>query len=298
MTIDFLRARAKIREGVRHRLHTYVGQDIWRTQFFIDRVDLAGEIVGHLNVKRDATIVPPSELLTIVRDEFLDFIMLQDERNEVEITETEAPQDCEKCRRSFHPATDLICPGCNHPVLFQSSEKALNDVRYLLHFETEETDPIRRRSIEALFHRRLESAYLNVVIVFEQFCNRLNWYLFHLKSQPEQRPSVSNPFQKTFLDKSSGVGIRQFKAHEWFNVTHRIDIFAAVNKRDTDKLWLVFQKRHLMQHQGGIIDQKYIDNTNPSSTDIGKPVPIDKVEAGDVIVTLRAILLDLKAQYT
>jgi hypothetical protein len=296
MTDDFLRARAKIRDGVRRRLAVFDGHDIWRTQFFIDRVDLANEVMGHLNVLRNGEIIESAELLTIVRDEFLDFVVLQDERHTVEITETEAPQPCEKCRLSFQPAIDIMCPACSHPTLFQSSEKTLNDIRYLLNFETEETDPIRRRSIESLFHRRLESAYLNLVIAFERFCNQLNRFLFRVNGKAEQWPPHHNPFQKTWYDKPSGK--RQFTAQDWFQNTHGIDIFATINKRDVDRLWLVFQKRHLIQHQGGIIDQRYIDMTNGNNADVGNPVSVEKDEAEKAVITTCAILLDLKTQYT
>lgn len=302
MANEFLTARAKIRADVRYRLSGFEGQDIWHTTFFVNRLDLTNVVIEHIGIKREGVEVEPSELINIVRDEFFDFVLVKDDEHAIDVSDIEAPQNCENCGCVFNVRTELICSQCQHPVLFQVSKKALMDIRFSVNFEMQEADPIRRRAVESLYIRRLESAYLNIVVIFEHFCNQLNRYLCLLNRVPERWPSfpngntIRNPFQKTQYDRSAKQ--KKFMAHDWFITEHSLDLFTSIKKTDADRMWLVFQKRHLLQHQGGIIDQHYVDNTGGNNSDVGNPVQIKKDELDKVVKTIQSIVQYTKAQYT
>ena len=51
----------------------------------------------------------------------------------------------------------------------------------------------------------------------------------------------------------------------------------------------MFQKRHLIEHNNGMIDQKYLDNSHDSSYVIGQRVIIKEVEAYTLLEIIRKL---------
>lgn len=44
-------------------------------------------------------------------------------------------------------------------------------------------------------------------------------------------------------------------------------------------LKVMFQRRHILEHNNGMIDQKYIDNSNDSSYSLGQRVVVKEADA-------------------
>jgi|AntAceMinimDraft_16_1070373.scaffolds.fasta_scaffold06695_7 Zn ribbon nucleic-acid-binding protein len=60
------------------------------------------------------------------------------------------------------------------------------------------------------------------------------------------------------------------------------DIALGINKKDWDKIILAFQKRHLLAHNLGVVDQEYINKTNSDSRLLGKEVSITQEEVIEI----------------
>ncbi len=59
---------------------------------------------------------------------------------------------------------------------------------------------------------------------------------------------------------------------------YNFDIAREINKTDWGKTLVAFQKRHLLAHNLGKIDQEYINKTNSDHSLLGKPVIISREE--------------------
>jgi len=59
---------------------------------------------------------------------------------------------------------------------------------------------------------------------------------------------------------------------------YNFNIAQGINKTDWEKIIFAFQKRHLLAHNLGKIDQEYINKTNSGQGLLGKPVSISREE--------------------
>lgn len=63
---------------------------------------------------------------------------------------------------------------------------------------------------------------------------------------------------------------------------YSFDIAQGIDRAGWDKIIVAFQKRHLLAHNLGIIDQEYINKTDSDSNLLGKPVSIRQDEVIEV----------------
>lgn len=74
---------------------------------------------------------------------------------------------------------------------------------------------------------------------------------------------------------------------------YNFDIAKGINKADWEKIINSFQKRHLLAHKLGIIDQEYIKNTNSDQSLLGKPVAIKREEVIEIADFLKKMAENL-----
>lgn len=73
------------------------------------------------------------------------------------------------------------------------------------------------------------------------------------------------------------------------NELYAIDLAASLTAPEWDTARRGFQKRHLLAHKMGVIDQAYIDSTGEARAVIGRKVSIEKSEVTELIDLIRRI---------
>jgi len=63
----------------------------------------------------------------------------------------------------------------------------------------------------------------------------------------------------------------------------QVDLSIAVDAQQWDFLTRCFQKRHLLAHKMGVVDQAYLDSTNDSAAVIGRKLAITSDEVNDML---------------
>lgn len=283
--LTFRQACALVRHRVRKRLATYKGQDIWNTSFFIERLDLAVEAYDYQTARRpDGTTVKIDDLIEVVKEEFVDFVLIEDIEGHVRISDTKREITCEVCSASYDPLGHSKCPICEHPNLYQVTEHELHTLAELLNLAGD--DPLARRALAQTEWWRLETSYLRIVTCFETFHKKLNELaLAEAGSMTTKLPRL-NLFQS----------IRD--TQNWFQQHHNLDLFSELSPKEICLLDLVFNKRHVIVHNGGVMDEKYIEKTNGDHRDIGKPVPLSKEEVMKAIDVMRRVVQTAKAAFS
>lgn len=74
---------------------------------------------------------------------------------------------------------------------------------------------------------------------------------------------------------------------------YNFDIAKGINKTDWDKIILAFQKRHLLAHNLGKIDQEFINKTNSDNNLLGKSVIISREEVIEITDFLKKMAENL-----
>lgn len=118
-------------------------------------------------------------------------------------------------------------------------------------------------------NRALRHAYNDLVSTFEDFCKR--------KNRTGRRYNFQN------LD----------SANDFFMSTLDKDIFVEVSEDEVLTIKRLFQKRHVFQHNKGIIDQKYIDIVPEDISLLNTIAVLSIEEFKDATAVLRKILLNI-----
>ena len=118
-------------------------------------------------------------------------------------------------------------------------------------------------------NRVLRYAYNDLVSTFEDFCKKRN------------KTQIKYNFQN--LD----------SAEKFFKDAYRINLFDGLEKDDVLTIKRLFQKRHVYQHNKGVIDPKYI-NIIPEDVSLLRQVAsLDLEEFRDATIVMRKILLKI-----
>lgn len=118
-------------------------------------------------------------------------------------------------------------------------------------------------------NRTLRHAYNDLVSTFEDFCKKRN------------RTQKKYNFQN--LD----------SAENFFKDTYSIDLFDGLQKDEVLTIKKLFQKRHIYQHNKGVIDEKYIGVIPDDMSLLGQVALLDLEEFIDTTTVMRKILLKI-----
>lgn len=118
-------------------------------------------------------------------------------------------------------------------------------------------------------NRALRHAYNDLVATFENFCKK--------KNMTEKKYNFQN------LD----------VAEKFFKNAYRINLFDGFKKGEVLIIKRLFQKRHVYQHNKGVIDQKYVDAIPEDASLLGQVALLDVEEFRDAATVMRKILLKI-----
>lgn len=116
-------------------------------------------------------------------------------------------------------------------------------------------------------NRALRHAYNDLVATFENFCKK--------KNQTEKKYNFQN------LE----------SAEKFFKDVYGINLFDELKKDEVLIIKRLFQKRHVYQHNKGVIDLKYIDVIAEDVSLLGQVAPLDIEEFRGATTVMRKILL-------
>jgi len=181
-----------------------------------------------------------------------------------------------------------ICPDCGNHNIFQIFSRNLILIKKQLMLEDElktRFGESNQNDIDELMtdirEKITEDSCENTVTVFETFCKEA----YRLSEDRATDPHFQlrgNPFQS--LDRTKDIFSSQFN----------VDIFKNLAGNKIDELYLLFNKRHILTHNLGIIDQKFLQNTGLQQSILNHKVEISKQEILDAINSLEIISETIK----
>ena len=181
---------------------------------------------------------------------------------------------CENCGTRYSViGTAYFCPCCGYNSIDHVLENSLITIENMV----KSTDELRellaskftRDETENMINSMIESGFTDVVSAFQN-------YMFRFQSMKGEKNSRTNDFQ--IIERGSNI----FRKDFGFGYD---DI---LSKTELDKLHCYFQQRHINQHNGGIIDEKYLEKVPNSVYKLNQRVIIKE---GDVLDMLRLISL-------
>jgi hypothetical protein len=163
------------------------------------------------------------------------------------------------------------CPDCGVHNSFQILNKNLDLVEKLL--------GVAKTQDTALAQNLIENALEDCVSAFDGF-GRETCRVFSSKAtQPE----------KVIEIRFQNISTARERVRELFAV----DFASSLTTDDWMKVQRAFQKRHLLSHKMGVVDEAYLSATGETRSFLGRKVPLAGAEIAELVVRLRALGLEL-----
>lgn len=166
------------------------------------------------------------------------------------------------------------CPDCGNHNSLQILEKTLEVVEKQLTL-AEELEP-------ELAARLIENALEDVVSGFDGFGREA--CRVHAEAATVEAKVEKISFQNLSRAKLSVAEFFEF------------DLAASLTVEEWLRLERAFQKRHLLAHRSGIVDDQYKRATEDSAAVVGRKIPIDEEEVRDAVGLARRLAAHLVSQ--
>lgn len=190
---------------------------------------------------------------------------------------------CEKCQTRYSViGSAYFCPCCGYnsalSVFNKSMESIKNMIDSLSEVKITLTNIYDVDTAETMYRQLLEGTIGNIVSAFQKFASCLY-------DEITGNTSRVNDFQ--IVDKGSQLFIDATgKGFETW-----------LDYNEINDMKVLFQKRHLIEHNSGLVDQKYIDKSGDLTYSVGQRLVIkisDSIRLLEIINKLSIGLLTLK----
>ena len=168
------------------------------------------------------------------------------------IAELEQERICSNCKTRYAVVgSAFFCPCCGHNSAIETFSDTINNiVKSIKNIEVirEAVSQINKDEAENTCRSLIEKGLLDCVSSFQRFCE------VTYTNDPNAKENIpTNAFQK--LDSGGNL---------WTNlIGESYTDWLSVN--EFKRLKILFQRRHLLQHTEGIVDQKYLDKSGDIS---------------------------------
>lgn len=177
---------------------------------------------------------------------------------------------CEECNTRFAViGSAYFCPACGHNSVLRTFTDSLRKIKVKL----DSFDIIKKSLIESagrdeaeIVSRSLvESCLIDGVVAFQKYC----------EGKYEKYKKVPfNAFQRLKHGSDLRKELIGYSYSDWLNEEELIN------------LNILFQKRHILSHNEGIVDDKYLKNSNDISYIVGQRIVISK---NDILILIEYI---------
>lgn len=182
---------------------------------------------------------------------------------------------CEKCNTHYSViGSAFFCPCCGHNSAVSSFNDSLNSIEKMINSLSEMRDMLIDKydldSAESMCRKMLESSIGDMVSAFQEFaCSKYE----------ELSGNVVrvNDFQMV------GKGSSYFEDETGKPYSYWL------SSAELNFMKLMFQRRHLIEHCNGMVDQKYLDHTNDNNYTIGQRIVIKEQDAKGLLEVLRKL---------
>lgn len=189
---------------------------------------------------------------------------------------------CEVCQTRYSVVgSAFFCPSCGHNSAgetFDSSIKKIEDKIKNLPLIRTAVEKVSKDEAETTCRSLIETGLNEGVVAFQRFCE-----VTYTKALPNQKVKF-NAFQN--LD----TGSDYWKAHFGEGYTDWL------TTSDFKKLTLLFQRRHLLSHTEGIVDQKYLDRSGDTTYKVGQRLVIKESDVNELTRLISTIVATIRSK--
>lgn len=188
---------------------------------------------------------------------------------------------CEACGTRYSViGSAYFCPYCGYNSAVSVFDDSLDSIEKMLSSLEEMKDLLTksygRDKAETICRGLLESSLGDIVSAFQKFAE----CIYKTKSST---PVRVNDFQ--IVEKGSQL----------FNVAVGRGYDEWLNDNELKQMNLLFQRRHIIEHNGGLVDERYINQSKDKTYVIGQHIIVHKKDALELLAIIKKLSNGLKS---
>lgn len=189
--------------------------------------------------------------------------------------------NCEKCNVRYAViGSAFFCPNCGH----NSVEKTFNDTIDTIVSSIKNIKVIRdaiskisKDEAEMTCRSLIEKGLLDCVVAFQRFNDIV------YKRQKNAKDKIPfNAFQKLDIGETLWKDILNESYSDW------------LDDKELERLNILFQRRHILQHTEGLVDQMYLNKTKESKYKLGQRIVVKEKDVLELVGYIKKLIQTLK----
>jgi uncharacterized Zn finger protein (UPF0148 family) len=191
--------------------------------------------------------------------------------------ELELKLQCENCNARYAViGSAFFCPSCGH----NSAEKTFDDSIKKVETKIKNIEIIRKTlsefnkdEAEITCRSLIESGLGDCVVAFQRFCE------VAYKKYPQSKEKIPfNAFQKLNVGNDFWKEIFNEGYENW------------LNENEYNRLNILFQRRHLLAHCEGIVDERYVQKSGDIKYKIGQRIIVKENDVSELVVLIKKLV--------
>jgi len=194
---------------------------------------------------------------------------------------------CSRCKRSYALyGISFFCPFCGQKSPIDVFDQNVDSILKLLEIDKIlDSSAINTLTQEGLLTQIIESALKQSVTVFETYC----------KNKFVEIKLKTSVLSKEIILKKVGVSFQNIDRSHELLMELGFNLEGIFNESELTELKLGFEKRHLLTHNSGIIDSRYISEINGNPIDINKRVIVTGNEVRTIIAHVQKMVSKIES---
>lgn len=187
---------------------------------------------------------------------------------------------CSRCSCKYAViGSAFFCPYCGHnsaDETFDNSIKKIEAKLKNLHVIRKAVEAISKDEAETTCRSLIETSLNESVVAFQRFCE-----ITYVNRNPSAKVKF-NAFQNIDM------------GNDYWNDLYSENYTDWLSPNEYQKMIVLFQKRHLLSHTEGIVDQKYIDKSHDNDYYLGQRIVIKEKDVNEILHVITKIISVLR----
>jgi uncharacterized Zn finger protein (UPF0148 family) len=187
---------------------------------------------------------------------------------------------CKVCNSKYAViGSAFFCPCCGHNSAEETFDNSLKKIQNKI-----KNIPIIRKAVETVSKDEAETTCRSLietslgecVVAFQRFCE------INFTTRAPEKTLKFNAFQNIEIGAKYWKDILGETYEDWLSTD------------EMTRLNLLFQKRHLLAHTEGIVDDKFLDKTNDNTYKVGQRIVIKEKDVIELISLVEKLVTKLR----
>lgn len=198
--------------------------------------------------------------------------------------EFERKLKCDECNANYAViGSAFFCPCCGNNSVEKTFDESLSKVEIKLNNLSvirKAIEAISKDEAEITCRSLVETGLNDCVVAFQRFCE-----VTFVKEKPNEKLSV-NVFQRLEDGSKLWKGVFNEGYEDWLTAKE----FIRMNT--------LFQRKHLLSHREGLVDEKYLQRANDSTYKLGQRIVVKANDVTELLKLIRKVVTKIREMKT